>query len=156
KEMADFYRTDVDVPATMTVDGQRLKEIGVHFRGSSSFFTVGEGWKRSLNLALDYANPKQDLRGYKTLELLNSHEDPTFLRTILYPYIARHHTPAPKANYAKVVINGESWGIYVNTEQFNKDFLKEWFGTKDGVRWKMPANPRGGNGLGYLGNDPEE
>ena len=35
--------------------------------------------------------------------------------------------PAPKANFVKVVINGESWGIYVNAQQFNKDFLSENF-----------------------------
>ncbi len=156
KELADFYRTDVDVPAKMTVDGKRLADVGVHFRGSSSFFTVGEGSKRSLNLAIDHTDPEQRLYGRKTLELLNAHSDPTFLRTILYSGVARSYIPTPKANYAKVVINGESWGIYVSQEQVNKDFLDDWFGTKGGIRWKIPANPRGGRALAYLGDDVEE
>jgi hypothetical protein len=51
------------------------------------------------------------------------------------------------------VINGESWGVYVNKQQFNKDFLKEWFGTGKGARWKVPGSPGGGGGLEYLGDD---
>ena len=31
--------------------------------------------------------------------------------------------PAPKANFVRLVINGENWGIYANVQQFNKDFL---------------------------------
>jgi len=156
KELADYYRTDVDVPAKLMVDGKRFADIGVHFRGSSSYFTVGEGWKRSLNLAFDHTDPKQRLQGRKTLELLNAHADPTFLRTILYSGIARRSIPTPEAGYAKVVINGESWGIYVSQEQVNKDFLSRWFGTKGGIRWRIPANPRGGRALAYLGEDVEE
>ena len=83
-EMADFYRTDVEVPATLTVDGRRLPGVGVHFRGLSSYFSVREGRKRSLNLSLDFVDPDQRLDGYKTLNLLNSHEDPSFLHTVLY------------------------------------------------------------------------
>ena len=69
KELADFYHTDVEVPAKLTVDGKIYKEVGVHFRGASSFFTVGEGRKRSLNLSLDFANDTQRLGGYHTLAM---------------------------------------------------------------------------------------
>ena len=30
-EIADFHGTDVDVPATMTVDGKEYKNVGVAF-----------------------------------------------------------------------------------------------------------------------------
>jgi len=52
-----------------------------------------------------------------------------------------------------VVINGESWGVYVSAQQFNKDFVKDWFGTTKGARWKVPGSPRGRGGLNYLGED---
>src|SRR5678815_2948020 len=54
KELADFKNSDVDVPATLTVDGKVYKDVGMHFRGASSFMMVGEGRKRSLNLSLNY------------------------------------------------------------------------------------------------------
>lgn len=151
KELAEFFHTDVDVPAKLLVDGKTLNDVGVHFRGASSFFMVGEGRKRSLNLSLDYVHDEQRLGGYRTLNLLNSHEDPTFLRTVLYCQIARNYLPAPKANFMRVVINGESWGIYVNSQQFNKEFVKDWFGTTKGARWKVQGSPRGRGGLEYLG-----
>ena len=78
--------------------------------------------KRSLNVTVDLVDKSQNLLGYKTLNLLNSHTDPSFMRTVLYNHIARHYLPAPEANLVRVVINGESWGVYINEEQFNKDF----------------------------------
>jgi spore coat protein CotH len=153
KELSDFHGTDVEVPAKLTVDGKMYPAVGVHFRGQSSFMMVGEGRKRSLNVSVDYANDEQRLYGYRTLNLLNSHEDPTFLRTVLYFDIAREYLPAPKANFTRVVINGENWGGYVNVQQFNKDFVKEWFGTTKGARWKVPGSPMGRGGLEYLGDN---
>ncbi len=153
KELSDFYRTDVEVPANVSVDGKTYRDVGVHFRGASSFFTVAEGRKRSLNLSFDFADDKQNIGGYRTVNLLNSHTDPTYLRTILYSLIAREYVPTPKANYARVVINGESWGVYVNVQQFNKDFTRDFFNSTTGARWKVPGSPRGRGGLEYLGDD---
>ncbi|MBW3628669.1 MAG: CotH kinase family protein, partial [Gemmatimonadetes bacterium] len=98
----------------------------------------------------------QAVGGYRTLNLLNVLGDPTLVRTVLYSEIARIYLPAPKANYARVVINGESWGIYVNVEQFNKDLVRDFFNPSGaGPRWKVPGSPRGRGGLEYLGDDPE-
>ena len=156
KEMAEFYHTDVDIPARLSVDGKAYSEVGVHFRGASSFFTVGEGRKRSLNISMSYGGKEQRLYGYRTLDLLNSHEDPSFLRTVLYCQIAREYIPAPKANFVRVVINGESWGIYVNSQQYNKDFIKDWFSTTKGARWKVPGSPQARGGLAYIGEEVAE
>ncbi len=153
KELADFNNTDVEVPARVTVDGKVYPDVGVHFRGMSSFMGVGEGRKRSLNLSFDFVDKEQRLYGYRTLNLLNSHQDPTFLRSVLYLQAAREYIPAPKANFMRVVINGESWGIYPNVQQFNTDFTKEFFGSTKGARWKVPGSPMGRGGLRYLGAD---
>ena len=107
-ELADFRSTDVDVPATLTVDGKTYPGVGVHFRGLSSYMGVREGHKRSLNVSLDHVDPEQKLDGCKTLNLPNSHEDTTLLHTVLYFENARRYIPAPKANFVPVVINGES------------------------------------------------
>jgi hypothetical protein len=152
-EMADFRSTDVEVPVTLTVDGKKYPNVGMHFRGASSYFMVPAGYKRSLNVSMDLADKKQRLYGYKTLNLLNSNGDATFLSSILYSHIARQYIPAPKANLVKVVINGESWGVYVNVQQFDKKFVEEAFKSDKGVRWKVPGSPGGRAGLGYIGED---
>ena len=154
KELADFYHTDVDVPAKLTVDGKVYPDVGVHFRGQSSYSTVSEGRKRSLDVSLHMVHADQRLGGYRSLNLLNSNADPTFLRTVLYQYVARQYMPAPKANWVRVVINGESWGIYVNTQQINSEFTQEWFQTTKGARWKVPGSPGARGGLAYLGDEP--
>ncbi|HZW06682.1 MAG TPA: CotH kinase family protein, partial [Phycisphaerales bacterium] len=172
QELEDFVNTDVEVPATMTVDGKKYNGVGVHFRGQSSFFGVRPGSKRSLNISTDFTDEKQVLRtagatggkedrGYRTLNFLNSHEDASFMSSVLYSTIANRYLIAPRANYVRVVVNGESWGVYVNVEQFNKDFVRRHFpqqkgATKDGVkgreaRWKVKGNPGARSGLEYTG-----
>jgi hypothetical protein len=100
---------------------------------------------------MDFVND-QHLLGHKSLNLLNANQDPTFLRSVLYLDVARDYIPALKANFARVVINGESWGIYVNQQTFSKEFLQEVFKTTKGTRWKSPNNSLGG-GFSYLGDD---
>lgn len=153
KELEDFHKTDVEVPAKMTVDGKTYADVGIHFRGMSSYSAVGSGQKRSLNVSMDFVHKDQNVGGYRTLNLLNAHEDPSFLRSVLFYDIAREYIPAAKANFVKVVINGESWGVYVSVQQFNKDFIKEWFDTTKGARWKTPGSPAGRASLAYLGDD---
>ena len=99
-------------PPRLTVDGREYRDVGMRFRGMSSFAFVPEGSKRSLNLSIDFVDENQRVIGYRTLNLLNANSDPTFVRALIYSHIARQYMPAAKANYARVVINGESWGIY--------------------------------------------
>jgi hypothetical protein len=154
-ELVDFYHTDVDVPATVIVDGKTYRDVGVHFRGNSSFRMVPKGLKHSLALAFDFVHEDQQIGGYRTLHLLNGHADPTFLRPVLFAEIARDYIFAPKANFMRVVINGENWGIYPHVQPFNKDLIRDWFKTTDGARWNAPGTPRGRAGLEYLGPNPE-
>lgn len=155
-ELQDFHATDVEVPCTLTVDGKKYSNVGVHFRGMSSYMGVPAGYKRSLNLSLDLADKKQRLFGYKTLNLLNSHEDAGMMSPVLYSHIARKYIPAPQANFVKVVINGEYWGVYSNLQQFNKEFTQENFKTTKGARWKVRGNPGAASGLDYIGENIED
>src|SRR5439155_5024754 len=65
----------------------------------------------------------------------------------------RQYIPTPKANFVKAVINGESWGVYVNAQQFNKQFLNDFYKTTQGTRWKVRGSPGGDGGLRYLGEN---
>lgn len=152
-ELAAFYNTDVEVPATATVDGRTYRDIGVHFRGASSYRMVAPDARKSLNLSFDFVNGQQRLLGYRTLNLLNGNGDPSLVRTLLYSEIARHYIPIPKTNYMRVVINDENWGVYVNTQQFNSDFTREFYASTKGARWKVPGSPRGRAGMEYLGEE---
>lgn len=156
QELGDFYRTDIDLPADLIVDGRLYPKVGVRFRGNSSYFGIRDSEKKSFNLAIDFADPNQRLLDYKTLNLLNGHADPSFLRSVLYTYISRHYIPAPKANFVKLIINGENWGIYINLQQFNKDFLQDQFGTRQGVRWKASPGRGGSRSLTDNGSEIDD
>jgi hypothetical protein len=153
EELEAFHNTDVEVPAKLTVDGKSYANVGIHFRGMSSYGMIPRGSKRSLNLSLDFVHRDQRLYGYKTLNLLNANDDPTFLHTVLYSHVSRQYIPAPKANLVKVVINGESWGVYVNAQQFDKVFLAENYKNSKGTRWKVSGSPGGGGSLAYVGDN---
>ncbi len=153
-ELSDFYRTGVDVPADLIVDGKLYPSVGISFRGNSSYRMTRDSKKKSFNVAIDYDHVDQRLYGYKTLKLLNSASDPSFIREVLYSRISRQYLPAPKANFIRLVINGENWGVYPNIQQFNKDFLWDWFKTKDGVRWKISPG-RGSRGGSLVWNGPD-
>ncbi len=154
-ELAAFYNTDVLLPATVTVDGAVYRDVGIRFRGNTSFSSVAAGLKRPLQLKFDTVHDNQNVEKYRTLNLLNGVNDPTGLRTFLYSTISRAYLPTPKVGLVRVVINGENWGIYPNQQQFNRDFLRDFFGFSDGVRWDVPANMGGQGGMAYLGENLE-
>lgn len=151
RELADFWHTDVEVPALLEVDGTRYRDVGVSFRGNNSFHMIPDGLKRSFSINMDTWRP-QALLGHTSLNLLNANQDPTFLRSVLYLDMAREYIPAPKANFVRVVVNGESWGLFVNQQTFSKSLLQEQLGSPGGTRWKSPNNSYGG-GFNFLGND---
>lgn len=148
------YRTGMDVPATMVVDGATYADVGVRFRGNSSFRRVPAGYKRPLRLSLDFMHDEQHVGGYRTLNLLNGMSDPTFLRTVLFAEIARQYVTVARANFVRLAINGESWGIYTNLQPVNRDFIQERFAVRQGERWKSTGSMNGRGGLEYLGDDP--
>ena len=155
-ELEDFHGTDVDVAAKVTVDGKSYPGVGVHFRGMSSYNHVQRGSKRSFNLDFNMVDKDQRIDGYKTLNLLNCHGDPSMMSTVLYSHIARQYIPTPKANFVHVVVNGKSWGLFSSVQQFDKKFLAENFDGSKGTRWKVNGSPWADGGLRYLGEDLEE
>ena len=69
EELAAFNNTDVEVPATLTVDGKTYPDRSActsAARRRSSW--CRRGGKRSLNVSLDFVNAKQDLGGYRSLQ----------------------------------------------------------------------------------------
>lgn len=155
EELATFKSSDVEVPATITVDQKVYPLVGVKHRGNSSYGMVPTGFKKSLNLSFDMADKDQDLYGFRTLNLLNCNGDPSLLSSALYSHVAGPYMAVPKSNMIRVVINGESWGLFANVEQFNKDYVETNYGQSKGARWKVPGRPGGDGGLRYVGDSVE-
>ncbi len=158
------YSSQTDLIATMVVDGVTYDSVGVRFKGQTSYSMSGTSQKKSFNISLDYLKSSQRLMGYRTLNLNNSFQDPSFMREVFYQSQIKKHIPAAKSAYVKLYINGANWGVYPNVQQLNGDFLKEWFFSNNGTNWRAdkppgsPGGPGGGWGdgtaaLNYLGAD---
>ncbi len=138
------YETKENIPATLTVDGVTYEDVGVRFRGNTSYMMTENSQKKSFNIEIDYTIEDQRLMGYKTLNLINCSNDPTFMREVLYSNICRQQIPSAKANFLRLEINGENWGVYANVQQLNAEFIEDWFPSNDGTRWRAEGNWGGG------------
>jgi len=158
EQMTVNYDSEENIPADLVLDGEIYPDIGVRFKGMTSYSRIGDSQKKSFNIEIDFTDDDQRLMGYKTLNLNNAASDPTFMREILYFDAVRRYTVGSKASFVKLLINGENWGLYVHVQQLNSDLLEEWFPDNDGIRWKAAMNPGGGGTIpgGQLPQDYEE
>ncbi|MFY9343533.1 MAG: CotH kinase family protein, partial [Planctomycetota bacterium] len=153
EQLTEFHRTDVEVPATVTVDGTTYRDVGVQFRGNTSF-GMAPGKKKSIDFTFDLVDKKQSLLGVRNLDLLNCNADPSSLREAIHGWVANQFLPAPRTALARTVICGEDFGVYCAVQQFDKEFVADHFGTKQGDRFKVPPDFSGNGGLRFLGDDP--
>jgi hypothetical protein len=119
---------------TAVVNGIQFDSVGVRYKGNSSYNS--RNTKNPLNIKLDYMIDDQEYENYGTLKLSNVYKDPSFVREVLAYEIARNYMPAPQSNYAKVYINGNYIGLYVNNQDVDKYFAKMHFGEKNNSFFK--------------------
>jgi len=143
------YQSGTDLGATMVLNGDTLaSQVGVRFKGQTSYSQLQNSQKKSFNITLDFADPDQDIEGYETLNLNNCYEDPSFMREVLFLHESRKHTQSLKGNYVQLYINGQYWGPYANVQALDGSFTKEWFMSNDGTRWRALKTIGGGGGPG--------
>ena len=145
-----------DIPADMEVDSRTYKDVGVRFRGNTSYSYNPSSQKKPFNIMTDAFVQGQRLYGYKNLNLANSYKDATFVREVIAYEVMRRYVPSLKANFIKLYLNNESWGIYINIEQSNRGFVGDWFRNTDGNLYRGDSERRNTRPtLTYLGTNPE-
>lgn len=165
KQIGNSHRLD----AVVSVDGTVYKDVGVRYKGNSSYFNVRKdgATKLPFNIEFNHKIKGQKLPGgYETLKLSNVFRDPSFLREVLGYEMARRYMPAPRANFAKVYVNDTYLGLYNCTESVDEEFLEKYYieheneeGTlvKCDPDWhgrKIESCPQGDKAsLMYLGQD---
>lgn len=153
------YSSETEIPASLTYDGVTYENVGIRFRGNTSYQQTGTSQKKSFAVSTDFVDPNQTIAGYKNFKFNNGHQDATFMREVLYNRMARRHTPIAKANYVHLYINNQDWGIYPSVQSVDKTFLEQWFTSNNGANFR--ANPDDGMpgggwgdgtaGMNYLG-----
>lgn len=126
------------------INGILFDSVGVRLKGNSSYSHPNN--KKSFRISFDeYID---DLRwdGLKGVHLNNCWGDPTFMREKMHLDFCRDAgVPAPRANYARVTLNGQAWGLYSLVEHVDKRFLSSRFNENDGDLFKAVDGFGGGN-----------
>lgn len=126
------FNGDEMLRGDLTINGQDFPGVGVRIRDTHSF-KPGEK-RNNLHLQLNYTDTDQNYQGYQSLKLSTALRDPSMVREVLGFAIARDYMPAPRANYAKLLVNEEYYGLMVNIEPVDSaPFLERNFGSTDGA-----------------------
>lgn len=126
---ANRYSTPNRPNALATVrEGTNVyRQVAIHLKGSAGSFRDLDD-KPALTLHFNEHIPAQRFHGLDKISLNNSVQDATYMCEILGRRIYNSTSvPVPRAGHASVVFNGQSLGLYVLLEGWNKQFLKQHF-----------------------------
>jgi spore coat protein CotH len=146
-QMVQNHESETELPAKMTYDGVELaSNVGVRFKGQTSYWQNNTE-KKSFNISTDYENENQEIGGFTNINLNCAFGDDTFMREVIYEHTNQIYMPSVSVNYVELYINESYWGIYINSQQIDNNFMKEWFLSKKGSRWR--AEPPSGESQGF-------
>ncbi len=147
-ELEDIYEYHaIFIFHNSLIPHETIHNIGFRLRGGTSLFSQKKSFKVSFNTWI--AGQKYD--NLEKLNLNGEHNDPGIIRSKLcWNLFKRFGVPAPRASHTQVYINGSYYGLYVNVEHIDDQFVKSRFGDNNGNLYKClyPAD------LQYLGSNP--
>jgi len=144
--------SDHEYPADFVFsDGQitdSVANIGFRLRGNTS----REAKKKSFKVSFNTFESGGKFYGFEKLNLNGEHNDPSIIRAKLcWDLFAGAGIPASRSNHIQLYINNQYYGLYINVEHIDENFIKDRFGDNSGNLYKClwPAD------LVYLGSNPE-
>tara|TARA_B100001250_G_scaffold104433_1_gene88075 strand:- start:8402 stop:9823 length:1422 start_codon:yes stop_codon:yes gene_type:complete len=147
------------VRANINIAGQNFADIGLRYKGNSSFSSARDIPKKSFKIDFNRFIKDQKFLGLTKLNLNNNILDPSQIREALaYRLWSKIELPSPRATFARVTLtipdqsDKKLLGLYVVVEQVNAPLLRERFGTDKGLLLK----PEQSLSMPYLGENFEE
>lgn len=136
KSFDDANDTSTYIAGTVTIDGTVLDSVGIQLKGNSSYYNYPSN-KKPFTFSFDEYKGNQRYDGLKNINLNNGYQDPTLMREKMFlDFLNEQNLFAPRANYAKLYINGTYWGLYLMVERVDKNFVKNRVGNKQGNLFK--------------------
>lgn len=103
--------------------------VEIRFRGD----TIRHKQKKSFRISFNVDGGIGKFYGLEKLNLNAEINDPSLLRSKLgFTLMREIGLAAPRSNHVRLYINGSYYGVYLNTEQVDENFLKSRFDTNDG------------------------
>jgi putative membrane-bound dehydrogenase-like protein len=141
------------VQGDFSAEGQTCKKIGVRYAGEITYFASSRGPKRPLKIQFDKFGGRP-FHGLTSLHLHAMPLDPAKGREALaYAVFRAAGVPAPRTAFAEVTLTApgkydkEYLGLYCVVEDVDKRFLRDRFGTDQGLLMK-PFQVRSAEHLG--------
>ncbi|MCD4694786.1 MAG: CotH kinase family protein [Bacteroidales bacterium] len=125
-----------------------IENVGFRLRGNTSRHSA----KKSFKISFNTFEPGRKWHGLEKLNLNGEHNDPSISRSkISWDLLRQFNIAAPRSNHVEVYINGNYYGLYINVEHIDEEFVESRFGNKNGNLYKClwPAD------LDYKGADPD-
>lgn len=148
-----FPESDTEYPTIFTYkSGEEetvMENVGFRLRGNTSRNAA----KKSFKISFNSFDTGRKFQGLEKMNLNGEHNDPSIIRAKLaWDLLGQMDVIGAKANHVELYINGEYYGLYLNVEHIDEEFLKDRYGENDdGNLYKClyPAN------LNFEGSSPE-
>lgn len=144
---------DIEHTATFKFSSSLINDslplVGFSLRGNTSRYAEKKSFKVSFNSYL----PSKKFFSLEKMNLNGEHNDPTVQRANTYWRILETMgVPGPRASHVLLYINQLYYGVYLNVEHVDENFIAKRFRYKNGNLYKClyPAN------LDFLSNDPND
>lgn len=116
--------------ADLWIDGVKIESVGVRKKG---FLGSADTQRPSLKVKFDEYLEQDPIDGLSRLTLNNNKQDRSQASQFLtYELFRKAGNPAPRSNWAHVIVNGQSLGVYSNVESIKKPFLARHFDDNHG------------------------
>ncbi len=124
-----------------------VENVGFRLRGNTSLTAAKKSFKISFNT---FDNGRK-FEGAEKLNLIGNHNDPTMSREKFYfDAYNRFGLPVRRVAFVKMFINGNYYGLYTSTEEYDEIFCTDRFGDASGNLYKCTW----GSTLEYNGTNP--
>ncbi len=124
------------VPGTFEAMGETVSNVGLRYKGNSSLARAGT--KKSFKVDFNQYVVDQRFLDLTAVNLNNTVLDPSMEREVsAYELFRELGVVASRANYARLYVNDEYWGLYANVENVDKRFLTRTFTSNDGNLYKQ-------------------
>jgi hypothetical protein len=120
------WPTYPSAPGDMMVDGAFFPDVSLKRKG-----------KPALKVDVNELVPGRRLRGVKGLTLNNGTHDETWTHEALTAFVyANLGIPSARVGWARLWVNDELYGLYMNVESIDDLFLEDWYQDPDGALYE--------------------
>ncbi|WP_369282340.1 CotH kinase family protein [Oscillibacter sp. GMB15532] len=151
QEMLDSASNKEYIAASIVLDGNSVKNVGLRTKGNSSLSSIvsSDSDRYSFKIEFDHYQTGQTYYGLDKLALNNIVQDSTYLKDyISYQMMNEFDADSPLCSFIYITVNGEDWGLYLAVEGIEDAYASRNYGSDSGQIYKPDSMNMMGGGNG--------